>query len=66
MRIRFDDLFTPADLRAELSALLEDLESLGVEHIAWANLYFTPIVQSLPVELRTPDGEALNYVSVGG
>lgn len=64
MRIRFDDLFTPADLRAELSALLEDLENLGVEHIAWANLYFTPIVQSSPVELRTLDGEALSYLSV--
>lgn len=64
MRIRYNDIFTPEEMKTELFALMDDLAGLGVEQIAWANLYFTPLVESSPVELRTLAGEALSYLSV--
>lgn len=42
------------EMKTELFALMDDLAALGLEQIAWANLYFTPLVESSPVELEGP------------
>lgn len=66
MRVRFDQKLSPSELRDELGALCDDLTSLGVEAIAWANLYFTPMIGDQAVDIRTSEGTSLVFLSVDG
>lgn len=64
MRIRYDGLLTPAEFKGEIAALCDDLADLGVEHLSWANLYFTPFRQGRAVSFRTQAGQPLSIVVV--
>jgi hypothetical protein len=64
MRVRFDQTLTPAELKGEIAALCDDLEGLGIDHLAGANLYFNPIIEGRYVELRSEAGTVLSFLSI--
>jgi hypothetical protein len=65
MRVRFYETLTPSELKAELTALCDDLEGLGIERIARGNLYFLPMVGSQYVDIVSESGTILAYLLIG-
>jgi hypothetical protein len=65
VRIRFLGKPSPDEFADRITALVVDLNALGIDALAGSNVYFRPKRGDRDVEICGPDGEPVEIIELG-